>query len=163
MPTETKHLVSASEIEEMTGLDKAHFLNPKARRTNKSLGDLTGLTGIGFHIVEVEPGYATTEHHVHHHEDECVFVLSGTAQAVIGTEKFAIEAGDFVGYCKGGPAHSIVNTGTEILRCIVVGARLSHDVVDYPLQAKRLFRNAGLAPNLVDCDNIAEPVLGAKK
>ncbi len=78
---EEKYLVSSKEIAEMQGLQKSHFLNRNARRNNKSLGDLVGLTGFGFHVIEVEPGHETTEHHVHHHEDECVFVLSGEATA----------------------------------------------------------------------------------
>ena len=107
------YLLSAAEIEAMEGVNKTHFLNDNAKRINKSLGDLTGLTGFGFHIIEVAPGRETTEHHVHHHEDECIFVLSGTAIAIIGEEEHPIGPGDFIGYRKGGLAHSIVNTGTE--------------------------------------------------
>ncbi len=55
-----KYLVSAEEIAALPGLAKTHFLNPNAQRVNKSLGDLTGLTGIGFHIIEVQPGRETT-------------------------------------------------------------------------------------------------------
>ncbi len=158
-----KYLVTRLEIEEIEGLDKTHFLNPSARRVNKSLGDLTGLSGFGVHIIEVEPGCETTEHHLHHHEDECVYVLAGTATAYIGEKSHEIEAGDFIGYRKGGLAHSIKNTGDETLRCIVVGERLSHDVGDYTRQKKRIYRNAGMAWNLVDFDAIANPDGGAKK
>lgn len=70
--TSDTYLVTASQIAAMEGLNKTHFLNANAKRVNKSLGDLTGLTGIGVHMIEVEPGHETTEHHVHHHEDECV-------------------------------------------------------------------------------------------
>ncbi len=35
--TETKYLVTVSEIEEMAGLEKSHFLNSNAVRINKSL------------------------------------------------------------------------------------------------------------------------------
>jgi len=160
---EDKYLVSSEEIAEMEGLQKSHFLNANAQRVNKSLGDMVGLTGFGFHLIEVEPGHETTEHHVHYHEDECVFVLSGSATAYIGDEEIAIKAGDFLGHRKGGAAHSIKNTGNERLRCIVVGERLPHDVVDYPKLKKRLFRNAGMTWNLVDRDAIDEPVAGAKK
>lgn len=158
-----KYIVSNSEIAEMEGLAKTHFLNQNAKRNNKSLGDLAGLTGFGFHIIDVEPGYETTEHHVHHHEDECVYVLAGEATAFIGDEAVPIGPGDFLGYRKGGLAHSIKNTGTETLRCIVVGERLSHDVGDYPRLGKRIFRNEGLKWNLVDHDALEEPVAGAKK
>lgn len=157
------YLVTAEEIADMEGLGKTHFLNANAVRVNKSLGDLTGLTGIGFHIIEVQPGHETTEYHVHYHEDECVYVLAGTATATLGEETFQVKAGDFIGYRKGGLAHTIANTGTEVLRCIVVGERLAHDVGDYPNLGKRLYRNTGLPPNLVDHANIAEPTMGAKK
>src|ERR1700761_4722236 len=103
------YLIRSEEIDEIEGIQKTHFLNPKAQRINKSLGDATGLTGFGFHIIEVEPGHETTEHHIHHYEDECVFVLSGTATAVIGDEEFGIGQGDFIGYRKAGLAHSIKN------------------------------------------------------
>lgn len=161
--TEHTYLITAEEIAAMSGLHKTHFLNSNARRLNKSLGDLTGLSGFGFHIIEVQPGQETTEHHVHHHEDECVYVLAGSAEAVLGDEVIPIKAGDFVGYRKGGLAHSIVNTGTDVLRCIVVGERLAHDVGDYPRLKKRIFRNVGLKPNLVDHDDLDEPEMGAKK
>ena len=157
------YLVTAEEIAAMQGLEKTHFLNQNARRINKSLGDLTGLTGIGFHIVEVEPGCQTTEFHMHYHEDEAVYILSGTATAEIGDEKFSVKAGDFIGYRKGGMAHTLHNTGDETLRAIVVGERLAQDVGDYPHLNKRLYRHKGLKANLVDMADITEPVVGAKK
>ncbi len=154
---EQKYLVTAEEIEAMKGLKKTHFLNEKAQRVNKSLGDLTGLSGFGFHIIEVDPGDETTEYHRHHHEDECIFVLAGEATAVIGTNEHKIKTGDFIGYRKSGMAHTIVNSGAEVLRLIVVGERLAHDVGDYPRKSKRIYRNAGMAWNLVDTDAISSP------
>ena len=84
------YLVRAGEIAAMEGLAKTHFLNPNAQRVNKSLGDVTGLTGLGFHIIEVAPSHETTEHHLHHHEDECVYILDGTATAHIGDADVAV-------------------------------------------------------------------------
>lgn len=161
--SEDTYLVTAEEIATMHGLAKTHFLNPSAKRINKSLGDLTGLTGLGFHIIEVAPGDETTEYHVHHFEDECVYVLAGTATAEIGTEKHPIKPGDFIGYRKGGLAHTIVNTGPDVLKMIVVGQRLRHDVGDYPRKGERIYRNEGLPWDLVNHENIANPNAGAKK
>ncbi len=70
-----KYLIKSQEIAEMAGTSKTHFINPGAKRLNKSLGDAAGLTGLGFHIIDVEPGDETTEHHLHHYEDERVFIL----------------------------------------------------------------------------------------
>ena len=150
--TDTPYLLKATDIEAMSGTAKTHFLNANAQRVNKSLGDATGLTGFGFHVIDVEPGAETTEYHRHFYEDECVFVLSGTAEADIGDETVAIGPGDFIGYRKGGLAHTIRNTGSETLRCIVVGERLDHDVADYPRQEKRIFRNKGMDWTVVDHD-----------
>jgi uncharacterized cupin superfamily protein len=158
-----RYLITAREIAALEGTLKVHFQNPNAQRVNKSLGDAAGLTGLGFHLIEVASGHATTEHHVHHDEDECVYVLSGTATAVIGDESFAIGPGDFIGYRKGGLPHAIVNTGAETLRCIVAGERAAHDVCDYPRRHKRMFRNAGRPWNLVDLSAIEEPGGGVGK
>ncbi|MGH1356451.1 MAG: cupin domain-containing protein [Thalassovita sp.] len=150
------YLMTAAQIDAMDGVEKTHFLNPNAKRLNKSLGDATGLTGLGVHLIAVQPGHETTECHAHHHEDECVYILSGTATAVIGEEKHEIGPGDFIGYRAGGLAHTILNTGNEVLRMLVVGQRLPHDVADYPEKAKRIFRNADLPWTLVDHENLEE-------
>ncbi|MBN2740339.1 MAG: cupin domain-containing protein [Rhodobacteraceae bacterium] len=160
--TQDRYLIRAEEIAAMEGLAKTHFLNENARRINKSLGDATGLTGIGVHIIEVMPGCESTELHRHCHEDEAVFVLQGHATARIGEAREAIGPGDFIGYRAGGVAHTILNTGTDVLRLLVIGQRLPHDVADYPDKRKRLFRNAGMAWQLVDIDAVEEISAGAK-
>ena len=109
------------------------------------------------------PGKASTEYHKHYFEDECAFVLSGHGQTEIDDEVFDIGPGDFIGYPKDGPAHRIINTGSDVLRCIVVGERLPHDVGDYPRKGKRIYRNAGRAWDLVDIDVIVHPDAGQKK
>ncbi len=157
-----KYIVTKEEIDAYEGLRKTHFLNPNARRVNKSLGDMTGLNGFGFHVIEIEPGYESTELHKHYHEDECVYILEGEAEAIIGETTHQVKAGDFIGYRAGGEAHLLKNTGERILKCIVVGQRLDHDVGDYPLQRKRIYRNKGLKWNIVEIENISEPEAGRK-
>ncbi|MBV7298456.1 cupin domain-containing protein [Enterovibrio paralichthyis] len=156
------YVIKKKDIEEMEGLNKTHFLNPNAVRTNKSLGDKVGLTGIGFHIIEIAPGHDSTEYHVHYFEDECVYVLSGSGEVVIGDETTAVGEGDFIGYPAGGLPHVMTNTGEETLRCIVVGQRLAHDEADYPRLNKRIYRNQGRPWQLVDIADIAFPTAGKK-
>ena len=142
--------LSKTEIDALQGEEKQHFLTPNAKRAQKSLGDIAGITGFGFHIVEVEPGNETTEFHFHHFEDECIFILNGTATAYIGDETYDVSEGDFLGHPKKGAAHKMKNTGTGVLRCIVVGERKDSDVVDYPHLNKALFRNSGTESQLTD-------------
>lgn len=161
--SDTPYILKAAEIAAMEGLPKTHFLNPNAKRINKSLGDATGLTGLGIHIIEVEPEHDTTEYHVHYFEDEAVYILSGTATADIGDEQHAVGSGDFIGYRKGGLAHGLRNTGTDTLKVLVIGQRLPQDVADYPRQGKRIYRNEGMPWDLADLDALEHPQAGAKK
>lgn len=157
-----RYILTHKEIEEYEGVKKTHFLNPNAQRVNKSLGDLTGLSGFGFHIIEIQPGFESTELHVHYHEDECVYILEGQALATIGESTYEVGVGDFIGYRARGKSHKLSNNGTSVLRCIVVGQRLEHDVGDYPDLGKRIYRHKGLPWNLVDIENVEEPVAGKK-
>jgi uncharacterized cupin superfamily protein len=93
---------------------------------------------------------------MHHFEDECIYVLNGTATAYTGEQSQIISAGDFIGYGNGGVAHSITNTGTETFRCIVVGERLAHEVGDHTRLGKRIYRNESVTWNLVDHGHVVE-------
>ncbi|WP_376872455.1 cupin domain-containing protein [Albirhodobacter sp. R86504] len=148
------YILRGQDIAATQGTDKTHFLNPAAKRRNISLGDATGLTGLGLHLMEIQPGFVSTEHHKHHHEDEAVYILEGQATARIGDESFSVRAGDFIGYPKGGLAHSLKNTGDGPLKCLVIGERLAHDVGDYPDKSKRIYRNAGLPWSIVPLEHI---------
>ncbi|HHH36474.1 MAG TPA: cupin domain-containing protein [Gammaproteobacteria bacterium] len=153
-------ILKAKDIEEMEGERRIHFLNPNADRQRKSLGDAVGLNNIGIHLIQVEPGKDTTEYHRHYHEEECMYVLSGSGTLLVGDEKFHIGKGDFIGFPAGGPAHALSNTGQETLVCLVMGQRLEHDVADYPHQGKRLYRNSGKW-DLVDLEHIETMTRGA--
>ena len=154
--TASSLILRREEIESMPGVSKTHFLNENARRVNKSLGDATGLTGFGIHLIEIPPGADSSESHRHFQEDECVYILSGHAQVVLDGQTHALEAGDFVGLPAGGPAHHVHNPGPAPLRCLVVGNRFDHDVADYPRLGKRLFRNMGQW-RLVDHEHLVDP------
>jgi len=157
------YILTASDIANMQGLHKIHFINPEAERVNKSLGDHTGLTGLGVHIVEVPPGKASTEFHKHYFEDECIYVLEGTGSVEIGEEQFEINKGDFIAHPKDGPAHRMVNTSDATLTCIVMGERLDHDVGDYPRMGKRIYRNKGMEWDVTDIEGLQHPDAGKKK
>ena len=184
---DNRYIITKDEINSMDGTSKVHFLNDNAKRTNKSLGDLTGLQNIGFHIIEVQPGYESTELHKHYNEEECIYILQGEAIATIGynddndeedegddnssneepaATTFHVKAGDFIGYRANGLPHSLWNCSqTTTLKCIVVGQRLDNDVADYPALNLRLYRNKQLPDddkwNLVDIDSITKPLTTA--
>lgn len=145
--------LSAQDIEALEGIRKVHFLNAQAVRINKSLGDAVGMSQLGIHHISVPPGHFSTEYHLHHYEEEAIYVLSGRGVATIGERKQPIGPGDFIGCPTNGVAHEMYNDGDAPLVCLVVGQRLAQDVSDYPRLGKRLYRNSG-EWNLVDHDAI---------
>ena len=145
--------LSAETIAAMEGQRRVHFVNPKAVRINKSLGDAAGLKNLGIHIMTVAPGDRSSEYHCHRYEDEAIYVLSGQGTAVIGEDSYKIGSGDFLGFPGGGAAHETINDSSEPLVCLVIGQRLAQDVVDYPRAGKRLYRNSDQR-DMVDVANI---------
>lgn len=156
-----RYHLSAEDIAALDGVAKTHFLNAAARRVNRSLGDPVGLQALGVHLIEVQPGDSSTEFHRHHHEEECVYVLSGTADAHVGDIVHAVGPGDFIGYRAGGEAHMLVATGDTPLRCLVIGQRLEQDTADYPRLGKRLYRDRALGWDLYDVTDRETVAAGA--
>ena len=126
------------------------FSKPRRAASAKPLGDIAGLTKLGFHLIEVPIGSASCAFHRHICEEECIYILEGTGTARIGDTVLQVEAGDFIAYPAGGEAHDLRNTISSILKCIIVGQRLDFDIVDYPEQARRLYRANSEKGDLVD-------------
>ena len=154
-----KQILTRTQIAKMPGHEKTHFLNPRAKRVTKPLGDLGGLQHLGFHLITLPVGSVASEFHRHVCEEECVYIIAGNGTARIGPDMFEVEAGDFIAYPADGEAHDLRNTGSLPMTCIVVGQRLDCDVVDYPEQNKRLYRYAGKAWDLVDIAAVSHPIL----
>lgn len=58
---------------------------------------------------------------------------------MIDNQVHEVGPGDFMGFARGGAAHTLSNTGRIPLVLIVAGQRLEQDVCDYPHKGKRLY------------------------
>lgn len=139
MSNTARELLKADAIASMEAQVRPHTLNPNAIRLRKSLGDLTGLTQLGVHLITLMPGHESSEYHRHLYEEEFVYVLSGTGEALIDEQAHAVGPGDFLGFPRGGVAHALKNTGSEPLTMLVAGQRLEQDICEYPHVKKRLY------------------------
>ena len=81
---------------------------------------------------ELPPGKRSFPLHAHLVTDEALFVLSGTGKVRTPEGLTEIGPGDFVHFPPGGPAHQLVNDGTEPLVYLGLGAGIGADVVEYP-------------------------------
>lgn len=136
-------LLKAQSIKRLKENKFTHALNHKAVRYTRSLGDATGLSTIGVHLVRVKPGDDSTVFHFHHQDEEWVYILSGRGVAEIGNQKIEVGAGDFMGFVAGSEPHGMHNPYRVDLVYLVGGNRCPLDVCDYPKLGKRRYRMNG--------------------
>ena len=67
-----KQILTRTQIAKMSGHENTHFLNPRAKRVTKPLGDLGGLQHLGFHLTTLPVGSVASEFHRHVCAEECV-------------------------------------------------------------------------------------------
>mgnify|MGYP002785573144 FL=1 len=146
-------LIKAERIAGLAEQVFVHPLNAQAVRHTRSLGDLAGLATLGVHLVRLVPGALSTEFHAHAHDEEWIYILSGRGVAEIGSEKFEVGTGDFMGFVAGSLPHAMSNPFDADLLYLVGGNRLPFDVCDYPRLRKRRYRVNG-ANEFVDWDDV---------
>lgn len=136
---------SADRISKLPERAHVHQFNANAIRHTRSIGDLAGLSDMGIHLVRVEPGRDSTEHHFHGQDEEFLFVLSGRGEAAIGDTVVLIGPGDFLAFPKGSPAHSthVPAEAEEDLVYLMGGTRSPIDVCTYPRARLRMYRIDG--------------------
>ena len=138
-----KFLFSAQDIVALPEVEKQHFINGRAVRRTRALGDAAGLRRLGAHLVRLAPGGESTAYHRHHQEEEFLYILSGRGETEIGDGRHAVGPGDFLAFPADGPAHTLRNTGDDDLVYLLAGERRDFDVCDYPRAGKRLIRYPG--------------------
>jgi len=148
-----KELITSAAIGEMPWQAKTHLLNPNAVRLAKSLGEASGLTQLGFHLMTVMPGHEYSEYHRHLYEEQCFYIVSGCGEAIIDEQRYPIGPGDFLGFPRNGFAHTMWNSGTEPLVFLAARTMLEQDVCDYPRRNKRLYMT-GPEEALVDFSDV---------
>ncbi len=85
---------------------------------------------------ELPPGKRSFPLHRHHVTEEAMFVITGRAKVRSTDGETPIGPGDFVSFPAGGPAHQIVNDGSEPLVYVGIAATFGADIVEYPDSGK---------------------------
>ncbi|MDJ0654688.1 MAG: cupin domain-containing protein [Xanthomonadales bacterium] len=136
-------ILKAATIDKLPEKRFVHPFNAKAIRHTRSLGDLAGLSTLGLHLVRIEPGDETTQHHNHEYSDEFVYILSGSCTLYLDDDEHPLAAGDFVGFPARGAYHSMKNTGDDDLVYLMGGGRPEVDVGNYPRIKRRIYILSG--------------------
>ena len=85
---------------------------------------------------ELAPGKRSFPLHGHLVTEEALFVVSGRAKVRTPEGLTEIGPGDYVSFPPGGPAHQLVNDGSEPLVYLGLSAIQGVDVVEYPESGK---------------------------
>ena len=142
----------------------SHPWNPASEISGAQLSRMGGLKRTGVSIGRLKPGKESFAYHLHHNEEEWVYILSGQGIAHIDGEDYTLEPGDFVGFPAPSKAHLMINRGTEDLVYLMGGERGSVEVVRFPSVGKiavlsatgvQLFDEAA-ATNLAFADFVAK-------
>jgi uncharacterized cupin superfamily protein len=111
----------------------AQFASLVQGRIKRRLGEAFGLSGFGVNLVCLLPGALSSVKHWHTHEDEFVYVLSGSIVLTTGTESKVLCAGECAGFAAGVPAgHHLRNETMQEAWYLEVGSRVEGDQAHYP-------------------------------
>ena len=149
------YILTKSDIAAIPETKHVHQFNDNAIRHTVSLSDIVGLNAFGLHLVRVEPGDETTQHHYHEESDEFIYVLSGELSLRYGEERYQLAAGDFVGFPAHGAAHSMINDSDMDAVYLMGGSRPPIDITNYPDIKRRMYKIHG-EKEFVDLEDLGK-------
>jgi uncharacterized cupin superfamily protein len=118
----------------------AHPYDPSVEAHVWTVSRMSGLGRIAVNLEWLPPGKQSSPLHVHHREEEWVYVVEGRGIAEVGDAEHAIGVGDFLGFPPG-VAHHVRNDSADRLLLLVGGEVIPDvDVADFPRLRRRMVR-----------------------
>ena len=136
-----KPIINIADVELQPRPPERAPSGPAAERFDARVGQIAAKIGakkLGYNLTVVPPGKRAFPFHSHRAQEEMFFILEGTGEVRIGTERFPIRGGDIIACPTGGPetAHQIMNTGKTELRYLAVSTRTAAEICEYPDSGK---------------------------
>ena len=141
-PASYPHLVRCADIEAAEDTFR-HPWNPNSEIAGTHLSALAGLRRTGVSLARLAPGRESFAYHLHHREEEWIYVLSGRATARIDGQEYTLEAGDFLAFPTPSVPHLMANPGPDELVYLMGGENRRHDVADFPELDRRMVKLDG--------------------
>ncbi len=97
------------------------------------VGAAIGAKKLGYSLFTVPPGKAAFPFHLHHTNEEMIYILEGEATLRLGKEELAVSSGTFI-VCPPGQdyPHQLINSSKKELRYLVVSTMEYPDISEYP-------------------------------
>jgi uncharacterized cupin superfamily protein len=118
----------------------SHPWNPKSEIRGTWMGRLAGLSRTGVSLARLAPGKESFAYHMHHTEEEWVYVISGRAVTHIDGVDYELGPGDFVAFPTPSVAHNMANPFAEELVYMMGGESHAQEIADFPTLDRRMVR-----------------------
>lgn len=138
LPAPRDLLFAAADRAKLPEESARHPYNPASEVHGHTLSRRVGLKRVGVNLLRVPPGKESFVFHLHHGEEEWVYVLSGQGTADVGDESFQVGPGDFLGFPPSTHGHHLRNPGSEDLVYLCGGEAREVEVADFPRLKRRL-------------------------
>ena len=113
--------------------------------SRKSLTHATQGEKLGCSLFRVPPGKAAFPAHLHHANEEAIYILAGEGTLRLGTQRHPVGPGDYIALPPGRVDHQLLNSGAEPLEYLCFSTMIQPEVVEYPDSGK-IGAIAGTAP-----------------
>lgn len=133
------HLLRVADIKKAESTF-SHPWNPKSEITGTHMSALAGLSRSGVSLVRIPAGKESFAYHLHHREEEWIYILSGRGVAQIDGEEYELGPGDFVAFPTPSVAHNMTNPHEQELVYMMGGENLEHEIADFPTLGKRMIK-----------------------
>jgi uncharacterized cupin superfamily protein len=133
------HLLRHKEISDRQSTF-SHPWNPKSEITGTHLSGVTGLERTGVSLVRLSAGKESFAYHLHHREEEWIYILSGRGLAKVDGEEYEMHPGDFIAFPTPSVPHLMANPDKDDLVYLMGGEHRQFEVADFPTLDKRMIR-----------------------
>jgi uncharacterized cupin superfamily protein len=133
------HLLRKDEIKSRESTF-SHPWNPQSEITGTHMSGLAGLTRTGVSLVRIGPGKESFAYHLHHREEEWLYVLAGRGLAIVDGNEYELGPGDFIAFPTPSVAHQMTNPFDEQLVYLMGGESRKYEIADFPELDKRMIR-----------------------
>ena len=118
----------------------SHPWNPDSEVTGTHLSALGGLQRAGVSLVRIAPGRESFAYHLHHREEEWIYMLSGRGTAHVDGRDYDLLPGDFIAFPTPSVPHLMTNPHQEELVYLMGGENQEFEIADFPTLDRRMIR-----------------------
>ena len=130
-PKRPRNIVNTEALPWSEGGDGGAFAHSRKSFTHATEGEKLGCS-----LFRVLPGKAAFPAHLHHANEEAIYILAGQGTLRLGDQRHSVGPGDYIALPPGRTAHQLLNSGEEPLEYLCLSTMIQPEVVEYPDSGK---------------------------